>query len=182
MSTKNFRYVLKIPEDVEVILDGPFLKVKGPKGEAEKKLQNPLVKIEKSNNEIILSTNKQSKKEKRIINTFRAHVKNLIKGVKELFVYKLKVCSSHFPISVSIEKDKLIIKNFMGEKVPRKATILPNVNVKINGDIIIVESPNKESAGQTAANIEKACRRPKFDPRVFSDGIWIFHKAGKDIK
>jgi len=182
MSTKNFKVIIEIPENIQVMLEDSILKVKGPKGETEKKLLNPLVKIEKKDKKIILSTNKQTKKEKKIINTFRAHIKNLIKGVNKPFIYKLKICSSHFPITATIEKDMLIIKNFMGEKVPRKAVILPNVNVKIDGDIVIVESLNKELAGQTAANIEKACKRPGFDSRVFSDGIWMFHKAGKDIK
>ncbi len=182
MSTKNFEIKIVIPENVQVNLDENILKIKGPKGEVEKKLHNPLVKIEIKDKEIILSTQKQTKKEKRIINTFKAHVNNLINGVNESYIYKLKVCSSHFPMSVIIEKDKLIIKNFMGEKIPRKAKILPKTTVKIEGEVVTVESSNKELAGQTAANIEKSCKRSGFDKRVFADGIWLFHKAGKDIK
>lgn len=182
MSTKNFIFKIEIPENIQVNLDDNIVKVKGPKGEIEKKLHNPLVKIKKEEKEIILSTQKQTKKEKRVINTFKSHINNLINGVNEPYTYKLKICSSHFPITTTVEKDKLIIKNFMGEKIPRKAKILFNVTVKIEGDTVTVESPNKESAGQTAANIEKACRRPGFDKRVFSDGIWMFHKSGKDIK
>lgn len=182
MSTKNFNIKIEIPENVQINVDDNIIKIKGPKGEVEKKLHNPLVKLEKTEKEIILSTQKSTKKEKRVINTFRAHINNLLKGVNEPFLYKLKVCSSHFPMTVTVEKDKLVIKNFMGEKIPRKAKILPNVNVKLNGDIVTVESASRELSGQTAANIEKACRRSGFDKRVFSDGIWMFHKAGKDIK
>lgn len=182
MSTKNFKYIIKIPENVQIVLEDSILKVKGPKGETTKRLLSPLVKLKKEDKEIILLTEKQTKKEKRIINTFRAHLKNLIQGVSKPFIYKLKICSSHFPITATVEKDEFIIKNFMGEKVPRKAKILPNVTVRIDGDVVIVESINKELAGQTASNIEQACKRPGFDSRVFADGIWIFHKAGKDIK
>lgn len=182
MSTKNFNIKIVIPENVQVNIEDYTLKVKGPKGEVEKRLHNPLVKIEKAEKEVILSTKRQSKKEKKVINTFRSHVNNLINGVTEPYIYKLKICSSHFPITVAVEKDKLIIKNFMGEKIPRKAKILPSVTVKIQGDVVTVESPNKELAGQTAANIEKSCKRSGFDKRVFSDGIWMFYKAGKDIE
>lgn len=182
MSTKNFKLIIAIPENTQIQLENNILKVKGPKGEVEKKLHNPLVKIEKAEKEIILSTQRSTKKEKRIINTFRAHIKNLINGVNNIYIYKLKICSSHFPITAVVEKSKVVIKNFMGEKVPRKATILPNVTVKVAGEILTVESPNKESAGQTTINIEKACRRPGFDTRVFADGIWMIQRAGKDIK
>lgn len=178
----NFEIKIAIPENTQANIEDNLLKIKGPKGEVEKKFHNPLVKIEIKENQIILSTKKRNKKEKRIINTFRSHVNNLIKGVNEPYLYKLKVCSSHFPITVTVEKDKLVIKNFMGEKIPRKAKILQNVIVNVKGEIVTIESLNKELAGQTAANIEKACRRPGFDKRIFSDGIWMFHKAGKDIK
>lgn len=182
MSTKNFEVKIVIPENVQASLDDYILKIKTPKGEVEKKLHNPLVKIEIKDKEIILLTQKQTKKEKRVVNTFKAHINNLIKGVNESYIYKLKVCSSHFPMTVTADKEKFIIKNFMGEKVPRKAKILPKSTVKIEGDIVTVESSNKELAGQTAANIEKSCKRSGFDKRVFADGIWLFHKAGKDIK
>lgn len=182
MSTNNFEIKTVIPENVQASLDDNILKIKGPKGEVEKKLHNPLVKVEIKDKEIILLTQKQTKKEKRVINTFKAHINNLIKGVNESYIYKLKVCSSHFPMTVTVDKDKLTIKNFMGEKVPRKAKILSKTTVKLEGEVVTVESSNKELAGQTAANIEKSCRRSGFDKRVFADGIWLFHKAGKDIK
>jgi len=54
--------------------------------------------------------------------------------------------------------------------------------VKVEGDIVIVESPNKELAGQVAADIEQKVRRTKYDNRIFQDGIWIFEKFGKELK
>jgi large subunit ribosomal protein L6 len=62
----------------------------------------------------------------------------------------------HFPIAVSKEGKNILIKNFLGENKLRKAKILDNADVKIEKDIIKIESFNKEAAGQTAANIEKA--------------------------
>ena len=123
-----------------------------------------------------------TKKDKKLISTFRSHIKNLLEGVKNTYVYELKICSSHFPMDIGIDKDLVIIKNFLGEKTPRKAKILPNVNAKVEGDKIIVESVDRESAGQTAANIESATKRTGFDRRVFQDGIYITKKVGKEIR
>jgi len=51
--------------------------------------------------------------------------------------------------------------------------------VKIEEQIIIVESPDLELAGQTAASIEKLCKITNRDRRIFQDGIYIYEKPGK---
>ena len=54
--------------------------------------------------------------------------------------------------------------------------------MKVEGDNVSVESPDKELAGTTASDIEQLTRRPNFDTRIFQDGIFITSKAGKEIK
>ena len=46
----------------------------------------------------------------------------------------------------------------------------------LNGDEVVVTGINKESVGQTAANIEQATRIKARDPRVFQDGIYVVGK------
>lgn len=53
--------------------------------------------------------------------------------------------------------------------------------MKIEKDVIKIESFNKEAAGQTAANIEKTTMVRAKDRRVFQDGIFITEKYGKEI-
>ncbi|MBR9677645.1 50S ribosomal protein L6 [Candidatus Woesearchaeota archaeon] len=171
--------VVQLPQGVSASYQDGILTVTGPAGSNKKKLFIPSLNIKVEGDTIVIKPLKNTKNEKKLLFTFRAHVKNLVLGVENAFVYKLKICSGHFPMSVSINGNEFTIKNFIGEKVPRTVKILEDAKVVINGDLIIVESTNKESAGQMAARIEKMTRRPGFDTRIFQDGIYIVEKAGK---
>ena len=102
----------------------------------------------------------------------------MFKGINEKFAYKLEACNVHFPMTLKIEGNKLAINNFLGEKTPRHAEILPNVDVDIKGQVITLTSHDKEAAGQTAANFEKATKVRNRDRRIFQDGIYITQKPG----
>lgn len=166
-----------IPEGVTVEIVGSMIKAKGPKGENEKTFAHPKIKISKEDDKTLLfSCKKPTKREKTIIYSFVAHTKNLLSGVKSGFTYKVKICSSHFPMSVSVEKDEVVIKNFFGEKIPRKSKIFPGVSVKVEGSMIAVQGVDKEKTSITASRIEQATRITLRDRRVFQDGCYVVEK------
>jgi len=173
---------INIPEGIEISKEGHLIKVKGPKGEVSKKLAGPRIEIITERNLVKIISKKASKREKKLIYTFKAHINNMIKGVTEPFVYKLKICPGHFPMNVSIDKDIFTVKNFFGEKTPRKLKIKPDVKVKIDGKDVYVEGIDKELTAQTAASIEMLTKIKNRDRRIFQDGIYIVSKAGKEIK
>ncbi len=177
---EDLRKELELPENNTVKIDH-LIKITGPQGEVEKKLVHPKIKISSENNKIILQSKKATKKEKKILNSFFAHLKNMVQGVNEKHTYKLKICSGHFPMNVSLSGHQLIIKNFFGESVPRKLTIKPGAEVKVEGNEIIITSTSKETAGQVAADIEHLTKIKNRDLRIFQDGCYIIHKAGKDL-
>src|SRR3989344_8133338 len=178
---REFFQEIEIPSGVDVEIDGNIIKVKGKNGETEKKFNARKFKIEKKENKILIGSKEATKKEKRLINTNKAHIKNMIEGIQNKFEYKMKAVYSHFPMTVEMHGNEITIKNFLGEKIPRKSKILPHVDVKINGDFVIINSANKESAGQTAANLERATWIRRKDRRVFQDGIFITSKSGEEI-
>src|SRR3989338_5340767 len=168
---------IEIPNEITLSMDGHLIKVSGPKGEVSRKFAHPNIKIDLKDKILTIeSIKKHSKNEKRFLMSFSSHIKNMIKGVAEGFIYKLKICAGHFPMNVTIEGNNVIIKNFLGEKIPRKSKIAPGVKAQVKGDEIIIESCNLESAGQTASNIEQATRVKARDRRIFMDGIWITSK------
>lgn len=171
---------MNVPEGLSLEMNETgVIKVKGAKGEATRQLMHPLVSIKKEGNGLTLISRSSKKKSKRMINSYHAHIMNLFRGVKEGFTYKLKICSGHFPMTVKQEGERIVVSNFLGEKIPRTAQIMPGAKVKIDKDTITVDASNVESAGQTAANIEIATRIRGRDRRTFQDGIYIIEKPVK---
>jgi len=177
---EDIRKEIEIPENINVKIDHT-IKITGPQGEVEKKLAHPKIKISSENNKIILESKNATKKEKKITNSFCAHLNNMLKGVVEKHIYRLKICSGHFPMNVSVQNNQLIIKNFLGESVSRKLTIKSNAEVKVEGSEVIITSTSKEIAGQVAADIEILTKIKGRDLRIFQDGIWITHKNEKEM-
>jgi large subunit ribosomal protein L6 len=173
---------LPIPEGVNVTVAGNSVTMKGPKGEASTIISEPSISVKMDGQKAIISSLKSAKKDKTRIGSYRAHLANIIKGVTEGHVYKLKICYTHFPINVSVSGKKITIKNLLGEKTPKEIIMPDNVKAKVEGADVTIESPDKENASQTAALIEQSTKRSGFDIRVFVDGIYITMKDGKDIK
>ncbi len=168
---------IEIPTGVEVSKQGATILVKGPKGEVSKQFVSKKITIAPEGNKISLSVKDATKREKKLFNTFKAHLTHMIVGVLEGHDYKLKICSGHFPMNVSLKGDVLQVKNFLGEAYPRTLKIKQGATVKIDGEFISVSSPNKELAGQVSADIEQLTRITNRDLRIFQDGIYIVEKS-----
>lgn len=182
MKLKDLKQEIEIPEGVEVLVEGNTVKTKGPKGENHRFFHYPRIELSKQGNKIILFSKNPTKREKTMMGTISSHIKNLIKGVDKGFIYRLKICSGHFPMKVAVEGNQVVINNFLGEKIPRKAKIFTGVQAKVEGDEIILEGIDKENVAQSSANIELATRITNRDRRIFQDGCFIILKDGKEIK
>lgn len=167
---------VKIPDGVKVNVNGKVVEVIGEKGRLARDFSSLPVSIQLLGDEIEVSTFWPRRKDGACVGTACAHIKNMIKGVKEGFTYKLKIVYAHFPISVKVNDNKIIIENFMGERSSRTAKIIGNVKVSVKGDDIIIQGINIEDVSQTAANIEQATRIKNRDPRRFLDGIYVYEK------
>ncbi|MEI6731198.1 MAG: 50S ribosomal protein L6 [archaeon] len=173
--------IIEIPEGVTCIhANGRFSCEKsGVKVEREMILPRVDTKIESG--KITITAEKGNKIQLKLIKSYVAHIKNMFKGMGKKFEYHLEACNVHFPMTMKLDGNKLIINNFLGEKVPRFAVISPGVNVEIKGQKILVSSHNRELAGQTMANIEKATKVRNRDRRIFQDGIFLTERPGRDI-
>jgi large subunit ribosomal protein L6 len=178
----------EIPQGVEVTVHGLHVTVKGHLGELSKDFSDPrfneLVKIEKHGSTVKVSTEHENKKIKAVVGTINAHVKNMSLGVSKGYKYELKILYTHFPITVTHSGDKVEVKNFFGEKSIRTAKIVGKTEIKVDKETITLTGINVEDVGQTAANLERACKLRNRDRRIFQDGIFLDNrklKTGENI-
>lgn len=180
---ENIHETVEFPAGFDFDIKESEIVVKHNGNEIKKRFNLKNIEEKKQGNLLILESKNASKKEFNMIKTIIAHVKNMIKGLQEKYVYKLEVAYLHFPITLEIKKDKnqILIKNFLGEKTPRIANIVPGAEVTIEKNKITVEAHEKEVASQTAANLEIATKIKNRDRRKFQDGIFVVEKAGRAI-
>lgn len=172
--------VIEVPNDVQVEVAGFKIKVSGPLGNLERDFYSPLFKkdivIQKNENKVLISTASNKREIKAMMGTIESILKSMIKGVKEVYTARLKVVYMHFPFTIKVSGEEILVNNFLGEKNPRKARILGACKVEVQNDEVIVTGINKEAVGQTAAQLEKATWIKKRDRRVFQDGLFITKK------
>ena len=170
---------IEIPSGISCEIAENFLKCNMKGNEVSRKIEVPGLIISIKDNQIHLEFPSGNKNDFKKMKSYIAHIKNMFKGLQSPFIYKLESCNVHFPMTIKMEGQKIAINNFLGEKRPRFAKILSGVKVEVNGQHITVTSANKESAGQTAANLEKATKIKNRDRRIFQDGIFITERPGE---
>ncbi len=106
----------------------------------------------------------------------------MLEGLLYGYKYKLKIVYSHFPITTSADKSKILVKNFLGEKFPRIVKIMGDTKVESKGQDITVTGINLEDVSQTASNFEQQVRIRDKDIRRYQDGIYLTEKGNMTEK
>jgi large subunit ribosomal protein L6 len=167
---------IEIPENIQLTLDGRKITVQGPKGKIVKDFTHTKLNMVKEGNALKLSIENPRRTEAALVGTISAHVKNMIKGVSQGWVYKMKIVFVHFPTAVKVVGKQVHIENFVGERKARIADILGDTKVTIKQEDVILEGIDIDDVSQTAANIQTRARVHKKDLRKFLDGIYVYSK------
>jgi len=174
----HLREEIEIPSGVEIEIKDMKVNVRGPKGELSRDFSHAKgILIYKEDNKVIIETFFADRRKKALVGTVASHIENMIIGVTKGWRYKLKIVTTHFPASVKVVGNEILIENFLGERAPRKAKIVGNVRVQVKGKDIIIEGIDLEAVAQTAANLEQVTKVKDKDRRVFVDGIYIYEKG-----
>ncbi|MFH0856550.1 MAG: 50S ribosomal protein L6 [bacterium] len=170
---------IEIPEKVEVIVNENVITVKGVKGEL-KTIFHPKVKV--AINDKIINVGVNNEKEKgadALRGLFRSLIFNMVKGVSDGFEKRLEINGIGY--KAVYEKDKLILN--VGYSHPVEFLLPANVEAKVEKNVIILSSFDKQLLGQTAANIRKIRKPEPYKGKgiKYADEV-IIKKAGKTAK
>ena len=157
---------MKTPEGTKISVAGNRVTVSGAKGTLARDFAHPDVKIAMKGDEIEVTAPLVMQ------NTVEAHIRNMAVGVTVGYSKKVKILFSHFPITVEMKGREMLVKNFLGEKQPRRLRIMGDVKVEAKGQEVTITGISKDDVGQTFANIKSATKIRNRDSRVFQDGFY----------
>ena len=140
-----------IPEDVEVKIEGQKVIISGPKGELFREIR-PEIKVEVKGNQIFVSPQAETKKTKAFWGTSRAHLANMVQGVKEGYEKKLEIEGVGYKASVEgVDTIQLSV----GFTKPTKIKAPKDIKFSVEKNVITVSGADIELVGLIAARIRK---------------------------
>ena len=137
-----------LPENVEIFVSGDTVRVKGPKGEIERKFPRE-IKIETDKKEVLVKPKGDSKTARAMHGTWRALIANMAKGVSEGWSKQLELVGTGYRAEGT--ENNLILAIGYSHPVEMKAP--KGITFTIQKTLITVEGVNKELVGQVAAKI-----------------------------
>lgn len=159
----------------EVTVAGGILTVKGAKGTLTKRV-HPSIGIAVEADGVMVTPKDASKLAKALTGTFASHVKNMVQGVEKPYVIKLILDGVGYKYEVKGKEVVLIV----GFSHPVTIAIPEDVSAKVEKNVMTLESANKESVGQFAANVRRIKPpEPYLGKGIHYEGEVIRRKQGK---
>lgn len=165
-----------IPNGVQVQVDNGTVRVKGPKGELQRKI-HPEMKVETADGQIWVRRPSDSKEHKSLHGLTRTLVANMVKGVTEGYVKELEIRGVGY--RAAKQGNKLVLN--VGFSHPVEVEPPPGIEFELPAPTrVTVKGIDKELVGQVAANI-RAVKEPEpyLGKGIMYVGERIRRKAGK---
>ena len=149
------RLPIKIPEDVNVKIDGGEVLVSGPKGNLKKSIpQGILIILEGST--VIVKRENDNKQTKAHHGTTRALIENLVKGVSDGWTKELEMVGAGYRAQLNGDTLSLTV----GFSHPVEIKVPEGIDFKVEKTKITIEGIDKEVVGQISAKI-RSVRPPE---------------------
>lgn len=173
--SRKAKYPVKIADGVTVTATGETLSVKGPLGEVSRPL-HALVTVQVADGSVKVDAKNTTKLSRALAGTTAAHIKNMIKGVKEKYVKKLELQGIGYRVEMQGKNLKLLV----GFSHPVIVPVPAGVEVSVEKNVITISGIDKEVVGQFAANV-RAVKKPEpyKGKGLRYEGEYVRQKQGK---
>lgn len=165
-----------IPEKTEVIKEGNFVLVKGPKGNLKKEFKFDIVDINIDGNSVTLIKKQEDTFGNALWGTYASHVKNMIEGVNNGFSKKLILEGVGFKSDVQGKNLNLAL----GFSHPVVVNIPEGLTVTAEKNVITMVGIDKELVGAFASKVRTMKKPEPYKGKGFRyDSEVIRRKQGK---
>jgi large subunit ribosomal protein L6 len=145
------KQIIKVPQGIEVTINGNTIKIKGPKGELAYTF-SPTINVIYKDGQIQVKRNSDEPKQRSLHGLIRALIKNMVTGVSDGFTKRLEIIGVGYRAQVGGKKVTLNL----GFSHPIDMEMPAGVSVEMDKEqknIMIISGTDKQAVGQFAANI-----------------------------
>lgn len=170
------RKPIPVPGSVTITVDGPNVKVKGPKGELNRRIR-PEMSLEQENGELLVKRPTDSKEHRALHGLTRALLANMVQGVTEGYRKTLEIIG----VGYRAEKKGRALVLTVGYSHQVQYPEPDGISLSTTAPtVVVVEGIDKEKVGQVAAEI-RAVRPPEpyKGKGIRYQGEQVRRKAGK---
>jgi large subunit ribosomal protein L6 len=167
---------VKIPDKINVTIEGNNITVKGPKGQLSKTIPDSVV-VNKEDTSIQVSPKNKSIKSQQIYGLYRRLIANMVQGVNEGFQKKLTLQGVGYRSQVQGKNLILSVGYSHPVEIPTPEGIMISVESNTN---VLVSGIDKELVGLVAANIRSVRPPEPYKGKgIRYQGEYVRQKVGK---
>jgi large subunit ribosomal protein L6 len=171
------RKPIAVPSGVDIVIDGQTVKVKGPKGELQHTLAEPITAERGDNGDLVVVRPNDERKAKELHGLSRTLVANMIVGVTEGYKKSLEIAGTGYRVTAKGSD----LEFALGFSHP--VIVAPPAGISFSVErptLFHVSGIDKQQVGEIAANIRKIRPPEPYKGKgVRYQGEVIRRKAGK---
>jgi large subunit ribosomal protein L6 len=171
------RKVIPVPTGVEITIDGPTVKVKGPKGSLEHTLAEPISVERGESGELLVTRPNDERKSKELHGLSRTLVANMIVGVTEGYRKSLEISGTGYRVTAKGQD----LEFALGFSHPVLVTAPAGITFTVERPTLFhVAGIDKQLVGEVSAKIRKIRPPEPYKGKgvKYADEV-IRRKAGK---
>jgi large subunit ribosomal protein L6 len=171
------RKVIPVPAGVEITIDGPTVKVKGPKGSLEHTLAEPITVERGEGGELLVTRPNDERKSKELHGLSRTLVANMIVGVTEGYRKSLEINGTGYRVTAKGQD----LEFALGFSHPVLVTAPAGITFTVErATLFHVAGIDKQLVGEVSAKIRKIRPPEPYKGKgvKYTDEV-IRRKAGK---